>query len=323
MTMTRRTFLTRTAAGLAGAGVAGACLVSRWSYAQAGASKIRLSACDGSLRAGGPDGLEIARQVGLDGLEVSVGGPADRLQIADPACIQQYKDSMAKFGLPVSSLLMGLLNNDPLASDPRGPAWLEQTIQATKDLGARVILVAFFGKGDLRKDGQLKTDDVDAVVERLKAAAPIAEKAGVVLGIENTLSAQQNLAILDRVKSDAVQVYYDIGNSTDGGYDVPAEIRLLGAHICQFHFKDGGHYLGEGKVKMDPVAEAIQAINYKGWVVLETAVPSRDRDADFKRNIAYVRKLLGASSASAATSGPVLASAPTRAGDHKALIHIH
>jgi sugar phosphate isomerase/epimerase len=288
MGITRRQFLARSTGGLAGV-----LLVSDWMAAEETGSRIRLSACDWSLRAGGPEGLEVAKKVGLDGLEVSAGGAADTLQIADANYRQQYKEAMSKTGILVSSVAMGLLNDAPLASDPRGPAWLDQTIDATRDLGAKAILLAFFGKGDLRNGKDLKAGDVDVVVERLKAAAPRAEKAGVILGIENTLSAQQNLGILERVKNDAVRIYYDVGNSTDNGYDVPAEIRLLGARICQFHFKDGGHYLGEGKVRMKPVAEAMRAINYRGWIVLETAVPSKDRDADFQKNAAFVRTLMG------------------------------
>ena len=100
---------------------------------------------------------------GLDGVEIGVGGPADTLQIADPAVRQQYKDEMKETGLVISSFMMGLLNSNPLASDPRGPAWLEQSIDAAKDLGAEVILVAFFGKGSLLDGDQLKQADVDVV----------------------------------------------------------------------------------------------------------------------------------------------------------------
>ena len=119
------------------------------------------------------------------------------------------------------------------------------------------------------------------------------KEAGVILGLENTLSAVQNLDICDRVKSDAVQVYYDIRNSTSNGYDVPAEIRLLDDRMCQIHFKDGSDYLGEGIVEMAPVAEALNDIAYAGWIVLETSTPSKDRNADFKRNAEYVRNLMG------------------------------
>lgn len=239
-------------------------------------------------------GLEEAKQVGLDGVEVRVGNKAqDRLEIADPAVRQKYKDQMKATGLTISSLMMGLLNSYPLASDPRGPAWLEQSIEAAKDLGARVILVAFFGKGSLLENGQVKKADVDVVVERLKAAAPKAQEAGVILAIENTLSAQQNAEILDRIGHESVRIYYDVGNTTNQGYDVPAEIRFLKDRIAIFHFKDNPHYLGEGKVKFEPIAAAIHDIGYQGWIVLETTSPAKNPIADAQRNAAYVRKVLG------------------------------
>jgi len=287
MGVSRRQFLAGATGALAGARL----VLPRLAVAQA-APKIRIGACDWSLRAVNPEGLEVAKKIGLEGLEVSAGGPEDTLKIAGSKLRDEYKTLMSKTGIAVPSVAMGLLNNAPLASDPRGVAWLNQTIEAAKDLGASVILIAFFGKGDLLAGKELKQKDVDTVVGRLQEVAPKAKEAGVILGLENTLSAEQNLAILDRVKSDMVRVYYDIGNSTDGGYDVPAEIKLLGDRICQIHFKDGNAYLGQGKVKMEPVAEAINAINYKGWIVLETAIPSKDRDADFKKNADFVRKLL-------------------------------
>jgi len=286
--MQRRTFLKGAAGAVAASALARELL--------AAGSDCRLSACDWSLKAKGPGGLEIAKRCTLDGLEISPGKIGDAVELADPAYRGQYKDAAAKTGVTVSSTAMGCLNQHPLASEPRAPAWLEQMVDATADLGCKVMLLAFFGKGDLRaKGGDLKTKDVDVVVERLKAAAKRAEKAGVVLGLENTLSAKQNVQICDRVGSSAVQVYYDIGNSWAFGYDVPAEIRWLGTdRICQFHFKDRKHgYLGQGQVKMKPVAEAIAAIGYKGWIVLETRCPSKDRDADFRKNAAYVRDLMG------------------------------
>jgi len=281
---TRRAFLGQTAAGAAAA----SWLAPTFSWAEdqpAATLKLRLGSC--------MIGLEEAKQVGLDGVEVRVGNAADRLEIADPAVRQKYKEQMQATGLKISSLMMGLLNSNPLASDPRGPAWLEQSIDAAKDLGAGVVLVAFFGKGCLLDGQQVKKADVDVVVERLKAAAPRAKAAGVILGIENTLSAQQNAEILDRIGSDAVGIYYDVGNTTRAGYDVPAEIRFLKDRIAIFHFKDNPHYLGEGDVPFEAVAAAIREIGYQGWIVMETTSPSKDRIADAKRNAAFIRKLLG------------------------------
>jgi len=287
--MTRRDFAANTLAGIAGAVLVGRPALSE----EAKMPRLRLSACDWSLGAGGPGGFEVAKRCTLDGLEVSPGGPADRLQIADPKVREALKARSKETGIAISSVALGLLNGCPLATDPRGPAWLEQAIEATADLGARNILLAFFGAGDLRQGNELKTQAVDAVVGRLKDAAPKAEKAGVVLGLENYLTARQNLAILDRVGSAAVEVYYDARNSTDVGHDAPAEIRELKGRLCQIHFKDGGNYLGEGKVNWEAVRDALRDIGYAGWLVLETSNPSGNRDADFRRNAAFLRKLFG------------------------------
>jgi L-ribulose-5-phosphate 3-epimerase len=287
MNITRRQFM----AGVAGS-LAGTALLSRVAFGQGDTAKYRLSACDWSVGITDEKVLETAKAIGLQGIEFSAntGEIKDTLRIADPAFRKTYKEMMTKTGMIASSTAMGFLNDYPLATDPRGPAWLDQTIDGAKDLGAKVILVAFFGKGDLREGKNLKAKEVDAAIERIKEAAPKAQAAGVILGIENTLSAKDNLMILDSIKSDAVRVYYDVGNSTGNDYDVPAEIRDLGNRICQFHFKDGGHYLGKGEVKFKPIVEAINAINYQGWFVLETSMPSKDRDADFKKNVEFVRK---------------------------------
>lgn len=281
---TRRDFLRECA--VAGGLAAFPAIVPSFAFAsQWSAKDLRLGSCMLDL--------EEAKQIGLDGVEIRANLAGDHLDLADAAVRQKYKDQMKATGLPISSIMLGLLNSYPLASDPRGPAWLDQAIEAAKDLGAGVILVAFFGKGDLLEDGKLKTADVDVAVERIKAAASKAKQAGVVLGIENTLSAQQNAAILDRIASDAVRVYYDVGNSTRQGYDVPAEIRFLKDRIAIFHFKDNPHYLGQGDVRFDAIAAAIRDIGYRGWIVLETTNPSKDKLADTRRNAQFVRKLFG------------------------------
>ncbi|MCX5656139.1 MAG: sugar phosphate isomerase/epimerase [Planctomycetota bacterium] len=280
MSITRRVFLKGAAVGLAGATVA-----SKLAAAEAAdtAPRIHIGSCH--------IGLAGAKEAGLDGVEVGVGNAADTLSIAEPATRQKYKNEMKETGLVACSFMMGLLNSYPLASDPRGPAWLEQSIDAAKDLGAKVILVAFFGKGSLGTRGNVKTADVDVVVQRLKAAAPRAKDAGVVLGIENELPAKANLEILDRIGSDAVGIYYDVYNLTNNGYDIPAEIRLLKDRICQFHFKNGPDYLESGKVKWEPVAAAMKEIGYRKWIVLETSNPSKSVVADDRKNAEYIRKL--------------------------------
>jgi len=276
---TRRSFLRSGTTALAGAA-----LLSR-THAAAAPARIRIGA-----RQFGRD-FATAKRAGMDGLELGVGAPAEKLSIADPATRQKFKEDMQVTGLATSSFSLDLLNSHPLFSDPQAPAWVEQTIAACQDLGAGGILVPFFGQAHLLQDKDWKKDALDALVVRLKALAPKAQAAGVCLGIECSLTARQYLELLDRDGSESVKAYYDIGNSTNAGFDVPADLRALKDRLCMLHFKDGPNYLGEGKVKMEPVAEAIQAIGYRGWIVLETANPSKSAEADCRRNAEFIRKL--------------------------------
>ena len=69
-------------------------------------------------------------------------------------------------------------------------------------MGVRVVLLPFFGKGALET-----TVEMDKVGDTLKEIAPAAEKAGVILGLEDTNSARDNVRIMDRTKSNACLLY--------------------------------------------------------------------------------------------------------------------
>jgi sugar phosphate isomerase/epimerase len=238
------------------------------------------------------DNPEAAKKAGMDGIEVGVGGPADKLRISETALQQRIKDQVKSSGVVVSSLSMDLLNSNPVATDSRAVSWLTQCIEAAKNLDAVGILVPFFGSANLLKGKELNEKAVNEVVAKMKEVAPVAKKAKVYLALENTCSAKQNIEILNRIDCEYIAAYYDIGNSTNGGYDVTAEIRELKQRICLIHFKDGGSYLGEGKIKMDSVAAALHDIKYQGWIVLETSNPSKNAEADCRRNADYIRKLM-------------------------------
>jgi sugar phosphate isomerase/epimerase len=149
-------------------------------------------------------------------------------------------------------------------------------------------MLVFFGKCSLDTP-----EEIDSTAGFLKQLAPAAEAAGVALGFENTLSAEANMRVLERVGSERLKVFYDIGNSTNiGGFNVPEEIRRLGGkRICQFHFKDKG-YMGEGKVDLPAVMRAIAEAAFHGFAVLETSSPSGSVADDLRRNLTYTRRVI-------------------------------
>ena len=249
---------------------------------------FKIGACDWSIGKGSsPLAFEVAKEIGLDGVQVSLGNLANNMHLCQPEMRQQYKDVAKATGVEIASLAIGEMNSIPYKSDPRPIEWVSDSVDVMKALGVKVVLLAFFGKGDLRDD----KPGTDEVVKRLKEVAPKAEKAGVILAIESWLSAEAHMDIIQRVGSPAVQVYYDVCNSNDRGYDIYKEIRWLGAkHIAEFHMKENGSLLGQGKVDFKKVWQAIDDIGYSGWMHIEGAVPKGAKMLDsYKANLQFLR----------------------------------
>jgi sugar phosphate isomerase/epimerase len=256
--------------------------------ARAESRRFKIGACDWSIgKMGDPAALEVAKDIGLDGVQVSLGTAANNMQLRQAAVQQKYKDTARATGVAVASLAIGELNGIPYKSDPRTIEWVSDCVDVMVAMDVKVVLLAFFGKGDLKGDKA----GTDEVVQRLKAVAPKAEKAGVTLGVESWLSAEEHMDILQRVGSPAVKVYYDVCNSTDKGYDILKEIRWLGTkHICELHMKENGALLGKGKVDFLKVRAALDDIGYTGWVQIESAVPKGLKMPDaYKANLKFLR----------------------------------
>jgi len=249
---------------------------------------FKLGVCDWTIgKATDPASMEMAKRIGLDGVQVDFGGGGQDLPLFSPDLQRRFLEASRQHGVEIASLAMGVLNNVPYKTDPRAEQWVAKAIDVSKAMGTRVILLAFFGKGDLVKDDK----GIETVVARLRIVAPKAEKAGVTLGIESQLSAAQLLDILHRVGSPAVRVYYDVANTQGMGYDVGKEIRTLGSRICEFHAKDNDNLYGKGSIDFVKVRAAMDAIGYRGWLVMEgTKMPlgveeSCRYDAQYLRSV--------------------------------------
>jgi L-ribulose-5-phosphate 3-epimerase len=250
--------------------------------------RFKIGACDWSIgKQADVSGMELAKKIGLDGLQISLGTAADDMKLRQPDVQQAYLHAARQQQVEAASLAIGELNNIPYKSDPRAEQWVIDGIDACKAMGCQVILLAFFHKGDL-KDDKAGTDEV---VRRLKKAAPKAEKNGVILGLESWLSAEEHMDIIQRVGSPAVQVYYDVANSHKMGYDIYKEIRWLGKkHICEMHMKENGALLGKGEVDFKKVRAALDDIGYAGWMQIEGAVPpGKQMFESYQHNVAFLR----------------------------------
>jgi L-ribulose-5-phosphate 3-epimerase len=231
------------------------------------AQRFQIGVCDWTAgKRADPAAMEVAKQVGLDGIMALMDYSPGPSPLLSPERQKQYRTMAAKLQMGIGGLSLGALSPVPYKSDPRAQQWVADSIEVSRAIGTKIVLVPFFGDAaDLKNDRK----GTDVVIQRFKEITPQAEKAGVTLGIESWLSAAEHMEILETVGSDAVQVYYDMGNSHKMGYDIYREIRFLGKHICQFHAKDYVGLFGQGSINFPAARRAMDDIHFSGWIHIE------------------------------------------------------
>jgi L-ribulose-5-phosphate 3-epimerase len=142
-----------------------------------------------------------------------------------------------------------------------------------------------------------REDSYGPIVAMLRDVAPRAAEAGVILGLENSLSPADNVKLIDLVGHPAVRVYYDVHNMATyrhGDQAVPG-IKLLGKErICAVHVKNGMLRIEDpGPIDWPAAFRAFNEIGYDGWFVFETGhrTPVACRE-DTPANIAFLRQHL-------------------------------
>lgn len=253
-------------------------------------AKLRIGVTDWNLRMSGKvEAVAFAKSLGFEGLEVSLGRkPVEgRLPLDNAELQAQYRAASKQHGLPIASTCLDILHVNYLKNDKLGQKWLADAIPITKKLGTRVMLMPFFGKGALQT-----AEEKNYVGDVLRELGREAEKARIALALENTISAEDNVRIMERSRSKAVKVFYDVGNALNAGFEPVKEIRWLGKNrIAQIHLKDRG-YLGQGKIDFAEVLRAIDEIGYEGFADLETSSPSGSVENDMRRNLGFLRDLI-------------------------------
>lgn len=257
----------------------------------AGKPELRIGVTDWNLNLGAnPEAVPMAARLGFEGVQVSFGRKIvdNKMPVDNPEVIERYLQLSKEHRIPIDGTCVDRLHDNGLKSDRLAVKWVSDSIRLTKALDTRVLLVPFFGPWALKT-----RDEMDYTGAALRELAPEAEKAGVILGLENTISAEDNVRIMEQSRSKNVLVYYDVGNSTIAGFDVVKEIRWLGKdRICQFHLKDNPHYLGEGEIQFTPIMRAIRDIGFSGYANLETDAHPNTLESDMRRNLLYIRKVM-------------------------------
>lgn len=216
-----------------------------------------------------------AKRIGLAGIEPNVRSyDPDTHPLWSAAGRKRVRGLIESTGVAIPSICDGILNRGGFTGDAatrtRAREHLRRIIEIARDVGARTILVPFFGEGEVKdRRGE------DQAIEDLRGLVGEAAAAGVVLAVETSLPAEPWLRIVREVDSPACKVYYDIANAMYYGYQTVPELEGLKDEIVAIHVKDhaapkGTGPLGQGQVPLKEAGEAIRAIGYDGFLMLET-----------------------------------------------------
>lgn len=241
-----------------------------------------------------------AKELGLDGLEVIVRN--NELMAPDQRRLAELRAAKEASHLEISSLMLvehnsasGIASSDPGVAE-RASQSVQRAIDWAATLGARVVLVPFFGAAEIRN-----AEDFERVGNAFRKICPYAASKSVFLGFESTLPADDVLKMIEYVGEEGFGCYFDTGNTAFFGQDVVTEIQKLGRHIVQVHIKDthgvpGVCVLGHGLVDFPASAQALREAGYEAWIVCESAAfpsgpeASAPPQEEVARDIGFIRR---------------------------------
>lgn len=306
MVMTRREFVAQTS--IASAAVPAAALAQSTappaSKAPLNPVRVRVGMTDWNLgQRGDISKVALAREIGLDGIQVSLQFPVDGSPtLRDPATQAAFRRAALDNGLQICSLAIGSPGKSrlPLHTNPAAAILLAEAVEVARNIGTNNILLPILGDSHIDVTSAAQ---VNAFVAMMKEIGRYAEKHDVVVAIEDWLSAQDNLKLLDAIGSSHVAIYYDAHNVVlkKAATDIYAEPKLLGRRINQIHVKNAEMLLSTpgGLIDWPRMAKEFSDIGYAGWYVLETNSPTKNIVADTRANIEYVKRTFRMPSAAA------------------------
>jgi len=255
--------------------------INYWSFAERSAdgSKMSLKDC-----------MQLAKKAGFEAIELTVAEEGELSLNSTRRDVEKIVQAAKEVGIELSSLATGLFwdyslssSNDEMKDKARGI--VKKMLELASYLGVDTILVVP-GAVDVffKPAGEVVPYDVayQRSLESLRECLDTAEKYKVNIGIENVwnkflLSPLEMRDFIDKLGSDYLGAYFDVGNTLLTGY--PEHwIRILGKRIKKVHIKDFKRAIGnvngfcdllEGDVNWAEVMKALRGIGYNDYITAE------------------------------------------------------
>ena len=241
--------------------------------------------------------LMLTKQLGADGVEVDMGGLGNRMTFDNKLLIDSVRNKFLSTAKELNIKIFSLAMTGYYAQSFCGRSAYRQSIaDCIKTMKLMDVKVAFLPLGvqcDLKKNPEVR----DSVIARLKVAGEMAKNAGVMIGIETSLSASEEVQLLKEIHSPAIKIYFNFSNPLKEGRDLYKELKTLGRNrICMIHCtnKDSVWLQNDPQINMKKVKATLDKMKWSGWLVIERsrdATKPKDVKGNYGANTTYLKKI--------------------------------
>jgi len=241
--------------------------------------------------------FKLAAEIGADGVEVDMGPlgnrPTFENNLFDPVFRKQFLEEAKKYNIEICSIAMTGFYSQAFSTRETYDLMVRDCINTMKLMNVNIAFLPLGVNDDLSKNPDLKP----VIVERLKNVAKMAEAADVIIGIETTLPAIEEVKLIDEINSPSIKSYFNFSNALQNARNLYNEIEILGKdRICQIHCTDQDGYLLKDNPRLDMLKarEILYKIGWKGWLVVERSRDiSRPKDIKYNygSNISYLKEI--------------------------------
>lgn len=241
--------------------------------------------------------ITLTADLKADGVEVDMGGLGNRPtfdnQLLNDSVRQLFLQTAKERKVELFCLAMTGYYAQSFCSRAEYIRSIEDCIRTMQLMQVKHAFLPLGVQCDIKKNPGIR----DSVINRLKVAGKMAEAAGVIIGIETSLSAKEEVQLLKEIGSPAIKIYFNFSSSLKEGRDLIVELKTLGKdRISMIHAtnKDSVLLENDPQINMQQVKQTLDAMGWSGWLVIERSRDAKrpsDTKYNYGANTAYLKRI--------------------------------
>ena len=246
-----------------------------------------------------------AAKLGYDGVEIAPFTLADSVADISAGVRKAIRDSAQGCGIEIIGIHWVLvkpeglyINHPDQAIRERTSAYFCELTNFCADLGGKIMVVGSPKQRNVMAGVSLEEATAWAA-ETFRPAVKVAEERGVTICVEPLAPSETNfintaadaIRFMDRIGSPAFKIILDVKAMCSESKSIPSIIRETSPHFAHFHANDENlKGPGFGKVDFKPIAGALRAVGYEGYVSVEVFKFEEGPEMIATRSLEYLKQ---------------------------------